>query len=127
LALLAGVCQSLAFFGLGSGEDADHRRVETCGDFDPDLGQLNPFRAHGLVCRGEIILHARAADDDASIMHVALHLVHVAVSRCLGIAGEKIAGEVHRLDVVLGAKVAHAEEIDALGCVRHVRIQLFEE
>ena len=112
---------------LRAGEDADDRRAETSGDLDPFLCQPHALGTHRLVGDGEVVAHAGAADDDAAIVRVTLHPVQITIGWCFWIAGEEIAGEVHSLDVMLRAEIAHAEKINAFAGVLHVFVEQFEE
>ena len=60
-------------------------------------------------------------------MRVAFDAGDVVVRRRFRIAGEEVARKVHRLDVMLHAEIAHAEEVNARLEIGDVGIELFEE
>ena len=60
-------------------------------------------------------------------MRVALDAGDVVVRRRFRIAGEEVAGEIHSFDVMLHAKIAHAEEVNALRGIGDIGIELFKE
>ena len=109
------------------GEGANHRRAEPRGHLDPGLDAPHALVAHGLVRRGEVVAHAGAADVETEIERVALEPREVAVVRRLRVAGEEVAREVDRVEVLLRAEIAHAEQVDAPAGVLGVLVEQFEE
>jgi hypothetical protein len=73
------------------------------------------------------MVHAGAADRDAALMRVALDAGDGVVRRCFWITWEEVAREVHGLNVLLHAEIAHAEEVDARRGIGDIGIELFEE
>src|ERR1017187_1139296 len=99
---------------LGVGKDAQHRRAELGGDFDPLLDPLHIEVARGLVRRGEVVADARAANPEAEVERTPLQLENELIRRhaqtVFFVAGKIIAGWVDRIEVRLGAKLGKLDQ-----------------
>jgi hypothetical protein len=109
------------------GKGANGGSTEFGGDLDPCLDALHALGPGGRSGGGEVVADAGAADGEAEIEGMALETDQVIVGGGLGITGEKVAGEIDRVEADLGAKVAGAEQVESLGFVFGVRVEELEE
>ena len=97
---------------------------------EPLLGKQG-VAARAFEARGErddgLFLHAGAADDNAAIVRVPLHAIHIRIIRNPRIAGEEVTSQVHCLDVVARTEIADAEEVNPFRRVGLVSGERFEE
>ena len=100
------------------GEDAQHRRAELHADLHPILDALLAFGAQGFVGRGDLVLHAAAADLETKTESLMLDGEDLGVGRNLGIAGEEVAREVDCVEARFGGEVEQLAHRHPLRVVR---------